>query len=124
MKPKFWAGCNIAMKVPVHEYEKTVSFYRDILGFKQIGEQTPATNASIRFEFGDRILWIDRVVELSQAEIWLEIVTDDIDAASDYLKKNGISRQDEIEHLPEGFKGFWVSSPANIIHLIADPDAV
>ena len=26
--------------------------------------------------------------------------------------------QDEIEALPPGFKGFWISSPSNIIHLI------
>jgi hypothetical protein len=28
MKPKFKAGKNIAIKVPVHEYEQTVAFYK------------------------------------------------------------------------------------------------
>jgi catechol 2,3-dioxygenase-like lactoylglutathione lyase family enzyme len=35
-KPEFTPGTNIAMKVPVHEYEKTLSFYRDILGFEKV----------------------------------------------------------------------------------------
>jgi hypothetical protein len=30
-----------------------------------------------------------------------------------------VVRRDEIEPLPEGFKGFWISNPANIIHLIS-----
>jgi hypothetical protein len=30
MKPQYKAGDNIAIKVPPHEYEKTVSFYRVI----------------------------------------------------------------------------------------------
>ena len=36
MKPKFKPGKNIAIKVPVHEFDKTVAFYRDILGFEEI----------------------------------------------------------------------------------------
>ncbi|MGD8293677.1 MAG: VOC family protein [Desulfobacterales bacterium] len=36
MKPKFSPGKNIAMKVPTHEYDNTVAFYRDILGFEEV----------------------------------------------------------------------------------------
>jgi len=54
----------------------------------------------------------------SQAEIWLEIVTDDIEAAAKHLKYHECVRCDEIETLPNDFRGFWVSSPSNIIHLI------
>jgi hypothetical protein len=32
--------------------------------------------------------------------------------------EKGISKRDEIEPLPPGVKGFWISSPSNIIHLI------
>jgi catechol 2,3-dioxygenase-like lactoylglutathione lyase family enzyme len=35
-KVKFAAGRNIAMKVPPHQYEATVGFYRDVLGLKEI----------------------------------------------------------------------------------------
>ena len=117
-KPKFWPGSNIAMKVPLHEYERTVSFYRDILGLKQVEQPEPGSTESSCFKFGDKVLWIDRVPEMSQAEIWLEVTTEDIDLASEYLKQVGCTRRDEIEPLPEGLKGFWLSSPANIIHLI------
>jgi len=54
------------------------------------------------------------------AEVWLEVITDDSEAASKYFEKNNCIRRDEIEPLPEGFKGFWVANPANIIHLVTE----
>jgi len=118
MKPKFTPGKNIAMKVPAHEFDKTVVFYRDILGFETTDDSSSANMESVTFRFGDKNLWIDKFPGISQAEIWLEIVTDDITAAAEYFAKNGCIRRDEIEPLPEGFKGFWLANPANIIHLI------
>lgn len=122
MKPIFRAGRNMAMKVPTHKYESTVKFYRDILGLRQISDNQSGTTESVRFEFGDKILWIDRIAGISHAEIWLEIVTDDVDKAADYLELHHCVRCDEIEPLPDGFKGFWLSNPANIIHLVASRD--
>ncbi len=122
MKPEFRAGRNIAMKVPPHEYTPTIAFYRDILGFALIPGGAASSTESVRFAFGDQILWIDRAPGLSQAEIWLEIVTDDPDAAAAHLARNHCVRRDEIEPLPEGFKGFWIASPANVIHLVAVPE--
>ncbi len=120
MTPKFTPGANIAMKVPAHEYADTVAFYRSILGLDELtgadGESTP------RFKFGDKVLWIDKVANLSQAEIWLQICADDPDAAGQYLEQQGVVRCDAIEPLPDGFNGFWISSPANIIHLVSAPD--
>ncbi len=113
-KTKFAGGRNIAMKVPPHAYEATVQFYRDVLGLKEIAEHAP----SVGFEFGSNTLWIDRVPGISQAETWLEVVTDNLEAASDHLRAAGIVRCDEIEPLPQGFKAFWVASPASIVHLI------
>jgi len=110
----FAAGRNIAMKVPPHLYEATVRFYRDVLGLREITKHSP----SVGFEFGANNIWIDRVAGISQAEIWLEVVTNDIAAASKHLNSAGIVRRDEIEPLPEGFQAFWVSSPASIIHLV------
>ena len=43
MKVKFAGGKNIAMKVPPHQHEATVRFYRDLLGLEQI--DGPAGNA-------------------------------------------------------------------------------
>ncbi|MGI8739970.1 MAG: VOC family protein [Gammaproteobacteria bacterium] len=92
-------------------------FYRDVLGLKVLENHLP----SVGFEFGSNQLWIDRVAGLSQAELWLEIVTDDVPAASAHFKAAGVVRCDEIEPLPEGFDGFWISSPASIIHIISKP---
>jgi predicted enzyme related to lactoylglutathione lyase len=118
MKPAFSPGRNIAMKIPAHEYASTVDFYRNILGLKEIGEPGANPEETPRFEFGDKVLWLDCVSGISQAEIWLEILTDDIDRASEYFKDQGCARRDEIEPLPEGLKAFWLSSPSNIIHLV------
>ena len=68
-----------------------------------------------RFEFGGKQLWVDRVVGMSQAEVWLEIVTDDVPAASAYFKEAGVLRCDEIEPLPETHEGFWIADPASIV---------
>ena len=119
MKPKFSAGKNIAMKVPVHEFDGTVVFYRDVLGFEEV-DASDGADDSVSFKFGDKRLWIDKVSAISQAEIWLEVVTDDVSAAAEFLEKNHCIRRDEIEPLPQGFNGFWIANPANIIHLIAD----
>ena len=118
MKPIFSPGKNIAMKVPVHEYEKTVAFYREILEFEEIDASSQDTVDSVTFKFGDKNLWIDKIAGLSQAEVWLEVVTNDIDLASEYFEESNCVRRDEIEPLPDGFKAFWLANPANIIHLI------
>lgn len=117
-KPEFTAGRNIAMKVPPHQYEATVRFYRDTLGLRELVEHAPAAV----FEFGSSRLWIDRVPALSQAEIWLEVVATDLPAASAHLATAGVVRCDDIEPLPEGLRAFWVSSPAAIIHLVCADD--
>lgn len=118
MKPEFRPGRNIAMKVPAHEHDRAVAFYRDVLGLEPAGEEPFAGGTSVRFRFGDRVLWIDPVPGLSQAEIWLEVVTDDVTAAAAYLAGQDCARRDGIEPLPEGFEGFWLAGPGNIIHLV------
>lgn len=123
MTPRFESGNNIAIKVPAHEYENTVAFYRDVLRLRPIQEQATSSTESVRFDFGGKVLWIDKVFSLSQAEIWLEVVTSDCAEAARYLKDHDCVRRDEIEALPDGFKGFWVSNPANIIHLVTEKDA-
>ena len=56
MKPEFKPGNNIAMKVPTHEFEQTVSFYRDVLSLErdEFAEQN-APDACF-FKFGDKTL--------------------------------------------------------------------
>ncbi len=38
METTFRGGHNIAMKVPPHQFEATVNFYRDVLGLPLSGE--------------------------------------------------------------------------------------
>jgi catechol 2,3-dioxygenase-like lactoylglutathione lyase family enzyme len=115
MKPKFAPGDNIAMKIPPHEFPATVAFYRDVLGLGLIDEEKPA----IVFDFGGKRLWLDEVPHLSQAEIWLEVKTDDPAAAARHLNTRKVVRCDGVEELPKGFDGFWISNPAGIIHLVS-----
>lgn len=118
MNPEFHPGNNIAMKVPAHEYAATVAFYRDIIGLKEIEVSGSTIADSCKFKFGDKTLWIDSMPGFSQAEIWLELLTEDPEQAADYLQQQQCIRRDEIEPLPTGFKGFWIANPANIIHLV------
>lgn len=117
MSLEFYPGNNIAMKIPTHEYDNTVHFYTDVLRLKKLSDEE--ADETPRFEFGDKVLWLDRMSGLSQSEIWLEIVTNNIEDAAEYLKLQGCHRRDEIEPLPEGFNAFWISTPSNLIHLMS-----
>lgn len=119
-KPKFSPGNNIAIKVPAHEYDAMVTFYQCVLGLVQKNVSPAAPLESISFEYGDKNLWLDKVSGLSQAEIWLEINTDDVVAAKRYLQAEGCTLRDDIEPLPSGYSGFWLSSPSNIIQLVSE----
>lgn len=112
------AGRNIALKVPPHQWDATVQFYRRTLGLPELTDFAP----DVVFQFGPNQLWIDRVATISQAELWLELVTDDTKAAARHLERAGVVRCDEIEQLPQGFDGFWIASPAAIVHLVSGPD--
>ncbi len=112
----FTAGDNIAMKVPAHQFDATVQFYLDLMGFRQLEVHLPY----FVFDFGGKNLWIDKMFDLDRAEIWLEIRVDDVKRAAEYLKSQKVKRRDEVEKLPDGFEGFWISNPAGIIHLVCN----
>jgi catechol 2,3-dioxygenase-like lactoylglutathione lyase family enzyme len=117
-KPIFKAGNNIAVKTPSHEFEKVVHFYKTILGLEQIDSNS--IEGYVTFKFGDKNLWIDNVPTISQSEIWLEIQTENHLEARRYFEEQGYAIRNEIEPLPEHFKGFWLNGPSNIIHLISE----
>ena len=118
MDARFRGGVNISMNVPPHQYEATLAFYRDVVGLK------PAShNGATGFELGPNRLWIDEAPGMSQAEIWLELFTDDFQDAAAHLSDAGVVRCDAIEPLPEGFRGGWITNPANIVHMVREPDA-
>ena len=114
-----YGGINIAIKVPSHQYEATVAFYRDVVGLPPNTGKAPA----VGFTLGPNRLWVDQAPHLSQAEVWLELFTDDHAAALRHLKAAGVTRCDAIEPLAVGFRGGWISNPADIVHMVREPDA-
>ena len=50
MAPTFTPGKNLAMKVPIHEFEDTVAFHRDILGFEEIDAPSPDNGDTVTFK--------------------------------------------------------------------------
>jgi catechol 2,3-dioxygenase-like lactoylglutathione lyase family enzyme len=112
--PQFSGGANIAIKCPSHAYDQTIAFYRDTLGLPLIEEEADGCI----FQFGPNRLWIDKAPNLSQPDIWLELETNDTEAAASFLKVNGVPRRDEIEQLREDFDGFFISAPNGVIHLV------
>ena len=48
---------------------------------------------------------------LSHPDIWLELETNDTEAAASFLKIHGVSRRDEVEQLREDFNGLFISAP-------------
>src|SRR4029077_230568 len=118
--PHFSGGATIAIKCPSHTYEQTVAFYRDTLGLPLIEEEKDGCI----FQFGPNRLWIDSVPNLSHPDVWLELETNDTEAAASFLKIHGVSRRDEVEQLREDFNGFFISAPNGVIHLVVGPEEV
>lgn len=115
MTTQFSGGPNIAMKVPPHEFCSTVAFYEETLSLEKLPQ---SNDESAAFIFGNNTLWIDKVPSISQAEVWLQVLTNNTEGADASLKKADIVRCNTIETLQQGFDGFWISNPAGIVHLI------
>lgn len=113
-KPKFRGGRNIAMKLPPHQYDATLKFYRDTLGLEV--KQTSENSHSV--DYGPIRLWLDRCERTSHAELWLDIGTDSSKNAAKHLAAEGVVRCDAIEKLPESFDGYWIANPAGIVHIV------
>lgn len=127
MTTTFRGGSNLAMKLPKAQFDRTVAFYRDVLGMTVEDYAHPDTRAavsrSVKVAFGPSTLWLDRVDNYAQAELWLELVTDDdLEAATAHLASHGVEPQDELEALPPGLAAHWISNPAGIPHLVRTPD--
>ena len=119
MSVKIEGGVNIAMKVPSHQYQAVIAFYRDVVGLEPIAEKAPA----VGFKLGPNQLWIDEAETMTQAEVWLELFTPDHASALKRLEDGGAVRCDPIEPLGEAFRGGWIMNPANIVHMVREPDA-
>jgi catechol 2,3-dioxygenase-like lactoylglutathione lyase family enzyme len=113
-KPVYEGGSNIAMKIPLAEYEATLRFYRDVVGLPLLDAYSP----DHVFQYGSSLLWLDSVPDIERTEIWLELLTPDTAMAGEHLARSGVERCDAVEPLPAGFDGFWIRSPASVVHLL------
>lgn len=91
----FKAGNNIRMRIPTKMFEETLHFYRDILlldseeiFFTQLNSLRLA-----KIIFGSINLWLHEIPDNAKPEIFLEINTNQINAALDFLTVNQISHQ-------------------------------
>ncbi len=107
----FEAGNNITLRIPKEHYEATLRFYRDILLLDVEEKPTdhPAGSLAAKVQFGNSTLWLNRMDETAQPDTWLQLRTNDITAALNYLQANGITSEDMQGAAPEG------------MHLIRDP---
>lgn len=115
MNPEFEAGINIAIKIPKSKYEKTVTFYRDILKLEV--EEKPIENPTVsrthQVKFGHNIIWLDCVDNYTHSETWLQLTVPNVEEATDYLQAKGIDTCDELEELPENMH--WITDPAGTV---------
>lgn len=122
MTPTFRGGNNIAMKLPRAQFDRTVAFYRDILGMEVTEDSdetvTEGVVQSAAVRFGPVTLWLDRVDNYAHADLWLELFTDDVDRATEHLAAHGIPVQDELEPFPSGMNAHWISNPVAIPHIV------
>lgn len=109
------------MKVPPHVWDETVRFYRETLGLREMPNPfetgpVPSGSSSAPARCGST-----KVPGVSQAELWLQVTTDDTTAAAEHLAAAGVARCDEIEPLGTT-SAYWITSPASIVHLVSEPE--
>lgn len=124
MEAKFAGGINIAVKIPKAKYDATVAFYREVLGLEVAEKpiENPTVSRTHEVKFGPNILWLDCVDNYTHSEIWLELRTNDVEAATALLQHHGTVTQDEFEQIPEGMH--WITDPAGTVFILGKHDNV
>ena len=124
MEAKFAGGINIAVKVPKAKYEATVAFYRDVLGLEVVEKpiENPTVSRTHEVKFGPNILWLDCVDNYTHSETWLELRTNDVEAATARLQRHGTVTQDEFEQIPKDMH--WITDPAGTVFILGKHDTI
>jgi len=119
MENTFKGGVNIAMKIPKHKYEETVTFYRDVLKM-EVAEKPishPTVSRTHEVKFGNNVLWLDCVDNYARSEVWLELKTPDVATATNYLETKGVRPCDELEQIPAEMH--WIMDPAGTVFILS-----
>ncbi|MBE1468560.1 VOC family protein [Kibdelosporangium phytohabitans] len=110
------------MKLPKVRFDRTVAFYRDVLGMEVVESSdvdvAVGVPRSVSVQFGPVTLWLDRVDNYSRADLWLELFTDDVELATRHLAGHSVVPQDELEQLPAGMAAHWFTNPVGIPHIV------
>ena len=124
MDISFEGGINIAIKIPKSKYEDTVAFYRDILKL-EVSEKAidnPTVSRTHEVKFGPNVVWLDCVDNYTHSETWLELRTDDVESAAQYLRSKGVQTCDELEKIPEDMH--WIMDPAGTVFIVGKKQGV
>ncbi|MEO7976870.1 hypothetical protein [Flavobacterium sp.] len=118
MKTTFEGGINIAIKIPKSKYEKTVEFYKNTLSLEVTEKpiHNPTVSRTHLVKFGLNNLWLDCVDNYSHSETWLEINTENVEEATQYLKSQNVNTCDELEEIPENMH--WITDPAGTVMIV------
>jgi predicted enzyme related to lactoylglutathione lyase len=118
MEIKFEGGINIAIKIPKSKYEETVKFYRDILQLEVTEKpiDNPTVSRTHQVKFGPNIIWLDCVDNYTHSEAWLDLKTNNVEKATEYLRSKGIDTCDELEKIPENMH--WIMDPAGTVFIL------
>jgi hypothetical protein len=122
MSLTFEGGINIAVKIPKSKYDQTVKFYRDVLKFdvEEKSIDNPTVSKTHQVKFGNNILWLDCVDNYTHSETWLELNTENVDNAIQYLNSEGVETCDELEKIPENMH--WITDPAGTVFIVKKRD--
>lgn len=122
MSIQFEGGVNIAVKIPKSKYDKTVSFYKDVLKLEVTEKpiDNPTVSRTHEVKFGNNTLWLDCVDNYTHSETWLELRTPDVTEATQYLASQNVHPVDELEKLPDGCH--WVQDPAGTVFVLSKKD--
>ena len=77
--------------------------------------------AAVGFSFGSMTLWVDKVAHATHAEVWLELATADVNAATARVVAAGGQVVDEIEPLGRPDR-HWILDPGGTVLLLTPPD--
>lgn len=122
MSVQFQGGINIAIKIPKSKYDATVAFYKDVLKLEVTEKdiENPTVSRTHEVKFGPNTVWLDCVDNYTHSEAWLEIKTNDIEKATEYLASRGVNTVDELEEIPEDMH--WIQDPAGTVFILAKQD--
>lgn len=118
METKFEGGINIAIKIPKSKYDQTVVFYRDILKL-EVEEKSidnPTVSKTHQVKFGNNVVWLDCVDNYTHSEVWLELNTENVEKATQFLSSKNVETCDELEQIPKNMH--WIADPAGTVFIV------